>query len=194
MNGHSSTWVCTALMVAVLAISLVNAMPLPAGVRMPHVLAKRSSTGTCRVRPRNKITAPVTGGKVNVAYFTNWGVYGEQPFYAQNITTDTVTHILYAFADCDGSTGMAKLSDTYSDQQMHFDGDTWTETGNNLYGNFKQLYALKLKHRNIKVSLSIGGWTYSQAGHFDFVTSPTARATFVNSSIALMEDNGLDGM
>ncbi|KAG8691813.1 hypothetical protein FRC09_011524 [Ceratobasidium sp. 395] len=89
---------------------------------------------------------------------------------------------------------MAKLSDVYSDQQMRFDGDTWTETGNNLYGNFKQLYALKMKHRSLKVSLSIGGWTYSQAGHFNFVTSPTARATFVNSSIALMEDNGLDGL
>ncbi|KAG8779938.1 hypothetical protein FRC12_023687, partial [Ceratobasidium sp. 428] len=169
-------------------------MPLPAGIQMPHIIAKRSSTGSCRVRPRSKITAPITGGKVNVGYFTNWGVYGEQPFYAQNITTDTITHVLYAFADCDGSTGMAKLSDVYSDQQMRFDGDTWTETGNNLYGNFKQLYALKMKHRNLKVSLSIGGWTYSQAGHFNFVTSPTARATFVNSSIALMEDNGLDGL
>jgi GH18 family chitinase len=63
-----------------------------------------------------------------------------------------------------------------------------------LQGNFKQLYALKLKNRTIKVLLSIGGWTYSQAGHFDFVTSASARATFVNSSIALMEDNGLDGM
>ncbi|QRV78423.1 chitinase [Ceratobasidium sp. AG-Ba] len=160
---------------------------------MPHLLAKRASGGTCRVRPRAKIT-PTVGGRINVGYFTNWGVYGEQPFYAQNITTDTITHILYAFGDCDGTTGMAKLSDTYSDQQMHFAGDTWTDTGNNLYGNFKQLYALKLKHRTIKVSLSIGGWTYSQAGHFDFVTSPTARATFVNSSIALMEDNGLDGI
>lgn len=65
---------------------------------------------------------------------------------------------------------------------------------NFLQGNFKQLYALKLKHRTIKVLLSIGGWTYSQAGHFNFVTSASARATFVNSSIALMEDNGLDGM
>ncbi|KAG8766334.1 hypothetical protein FRC12_006945, partial [Ceratobasidium sp. 428] len=194
MNGHSWAWTCTAFVVAILSVNLASAMPLPAGIQMPHILAKRSSTGSCRVRPRSKITAPVTGGKVNVGYFTNWGVYGEQPFYAQNITTDTITHVLYAFADCDGSTGMAKLSDVYSDQQMRFDGDTWTETGNNLYGNFKQLYALKMKHRSLKVSLSIGGWTYSQAGHFNFVTSPTARATFVNSSIALMEDNGLDGL
>ncbi|CAE7191855.1 unnamed protein product [Rhizoctonia solani] len=183
-----------AFFLVISAVVVASAMPLPRGFRAPHILAKRaSSPGTCRVRPRSKITA-VPGGKINVGYFTNWGVYGNQPFYAQNITTDTVTHILYAFGDCDGQTGMAKLSDTYSDQQMHFDGDTWDETGNNLYGNFKQLYALKLKHRSIKVLLSIGGWTYSQAGHFDFVTSASARATFVNSSIALMEDNGLDGI
>ncbi|ELU39785.1 glycoside hydrolase family 18 and carbohydrate-binding module family 5 protein [Rhizoctonia solani AG-1 IA] len=172
-------------------VTVASAMPLPGGFRAPHILAKRAiSPGTCRVRPRSKITA-APGGKVNVGYFTNWGVYD-----AQNITTDTITHILYAFGDCDGQTGMAKLSDTYSDQQIVFlyippvDGDTWDESGNNLY----QLYALKLKHRTIKVLLSIGGWTYSQAGHFDFVTSASARATFVNSSIALMEDNGLDGI
>ncbi|CAE6418529.1 unnamed protein product [Rhizoctonia solani] len=183
-----------AFFLVISAVAVASAMPLPGGFRAPHILAKRGlSPGTCRVRPRSKITA-APGGKVNVGYFTNWGVYGNQPFYAQNITTDTITHILYAFGDCDGQTGMAKLSDTYSDQQMHFDGDTWDDTGNNLYGNFKQLYALKLKHRSIKVLLSIGGWTYSQAGHFDFVTSASARATFVNSSIALMEDNGLDGI
>ncbi|EUC67668.1 glycoside hydrolase family 18 and carbohydrate-binding module family 5 protein [Rhizoctonia solani AG-3 Rhs1AP] len=183
-----------AFFLVISAIAVASAMPLPGGFRAPHFLAKRAlSSGTCRVRPRSRIAA-APGGKVNVGYFTNWGVYGNQPFYAQNITTDTITHILYAFGDCDGQTGMAKLSDTYSDQQMHFDGDTWDETGNNLYGNFKQLYALKLKHRSIKVLLSIGGWTYSQAGHFDFVTSASARATFVNSSIALMEDNGLDGI
>ncbi|KAB5590955.1 Glycoside hydrolase family 18 protein [Ceratobasidium theobromae] len=173
-----STVVRGVFLLVISTIASTNAIPLPRALRLPHILAKRASgTGTCRVRPRSKIAAS-SGGKVNVGYFTNWGVYGDKPFYPQNITTDTLTHILYAFGDCDGQTGMAKLSDTYSDQQ----------------GNFKQLYALKLKHRTVKVLLSIGGWTYSQAGHFDFVTSSSARATFVNSSIALMEDNGLDGI
>ncbi|KAF8603036.1 hypothetical protein BDV93DRAFT_493979 [Ceratobasidium sp. AG-I] len=193
MYGSFSKLAPVALFLVIAIVTSTAAIPLPRNLLLPHILAKRSTTGTCRVRPRSKITT-VPGGRVNVGYFTNWGVYGDQPFYAENITTDTITHILYAFGDCDGETGMAKLSDTYSDQQMHFDGDTWTETGNNLYGNFKQLYALKLKHRTIKVLLSIGGWTYSQAGHFDFVTSASARATFVSSSISLMEDNGLDGL
>jgi chitinase len=61
-------------------------------------------------------------------------------------------------------------------------------------GNFKQLYLLKQKNRSLKVLLSIGGWTYSQKGHFNFVTSASARATFISSAITIMEDNGLDGM
>jgi hypothetical protein len=63
-----------------------------------------------------------------------------------------------------------------------------------LQGNFKQLYLLKQKNRSLKVLLSIGGWTYSQAGHFNFITNSAARATFISSAIALLEDNGLDGM
>jgi chitinase len=46
----------------------------------------------------------------------------------------------------------------------------------------------------LKTLLSIGGWTYSQSGHFNFVTTPALRATFISSAIQLMEDNGLDGM
>jgi len=66
--------------------------------------------------------------------------------------------------------------------------------GTNLYGNFKQLYALKKANRNLKVLLSVGGWTYSQAGHFDFVANSAYRANFVSSALTILEDNGLDGM
>ena len=48
--------------------------------------------------------------------------------------------------------------------------------------------------RNLKVSLSVGGWTYSQDGHFGFVTDATKRATFVSSALQLIEDYGFDGL
>jgi len=57
-----------------------------------------------------------------------------------------------------------------------------------------QLYLLKLKKRNLKVLLSIGGWTYSQKGHFAFVTTPSKRTAFINSIITFIEDYGFDGM
>lgn len=31
-------------------------------------------------------------------------------------------------------------------------------------------------------------------GHFNFISSSSARATFVSSAISLLEDNGLDGI
>lgn len=74
-------------------IALASGFPLPAGLlrRMPHILAKRASgPGTCRVRPRSRVaTAP--GGKVNVGYFTNWGVYGASPF-CESITLANVVY------------------------------------------------------------------------------------------------------
>ena len=48
--------------------------------------------------------------------------------------------------------------------------------------------------RNLKVLLSVGGWTYSQDGHFSFVTNPSLRATFVASAVQFLKDYGFDGM
>ena len=56
------------------------------------------------------------------------------------------------------------------------------------------MYLLKLAQRNLKVLLSIGGYTYSQEGHFDFMTDASARATFVSSAVSMVENFGLDGV
>ncbi|KLO18245.1 hypothetical protein SCHPADRAFT_820108 [Schizopora paradoxa] len=130
--------------------------------------------------------------KVQAAYFTNWGIYGAN-FQPTDINPTPLTHILYAFADIQ-SDGTIVLTDSYADEQKHFPGDSWDEPGNNLYGCLKQMYLLKLAQRNLKVLLSIGGWTYSQDNHFAFVTDATQRATFVSSALELIEDYGFDGI
>lgn len=143
--------------------------------------------------PKINIIHKRAGNKVSFAYFTNWGIYGAN-FQPTDIVTSTLTHILYAFADVDPSNGTIKLTDLYADEQKHFPGDSWSEPGNNLYGCLKQLYLLKLSKRNLKVLLSIGGWTYSQSGHFGFVTSASSRANFVTSAVRFIEDYGFDGI
>ncbi|KAJ7489453.1 glycosyl hydrolases family 18-domain-containing protein [Mycena latifolia] len=145
--------------------------------------------------------------KVSMAYFTNWGIYAATDRYCRldpyPWATKIYHHIpypipvpdvLYSFADVNPSSGVIALTDPYADEQKHYPTDSWSETGNNLYGCLKQLYLLKLANRNLKVMLSIGGWTYSQAGHFAFVTNAAARATFVSGAVQLIEDYGFDGI
>ncbi|KAJ7853507.1 glycoside hydrolase superfamily [Mycena olivaceomarginata] len=132
-------------------------------------------------------------GKVSIAYFTNWGIYAAN-FQPTDIVVSTLTHVLYSFADVSPDTGAISLTDSYADTDKHFPTDSWSETGHNLYGCLKQLYLLKLANRKLKVLLSIGGWTYSQSGHFAFVTNAAARATFVSNAVKMIEDYGFDGI
>ncbi|KAH9832204.1 glycoside hydrolase family 18 protein [Rhodofomes roseus] len=131
-------------------------------------------------------------GKYSVGYFVNWGIYGRK-YPPSSIPAENLTHILYAFANIKADSGEVFLSDTWADQEIHYPGDSWSDVGHNLYGNFKAIYKLKQQHRHLKVILSIGGWTYSPTIH-PIVVSPPLRSKFVASAIRLLEDNGLDGL
>ncbi|KAF8154682.1 glycoside hydrolase family 18 protein [Crassisporium funariophilum] len=181
-------------LLAVIAVSAVILVDATQVMHRPDRYKEAPNRFTIERDPKtNVIQRRQTNGKVSFAYFTNWGIYGAN-FQPTDLKPAPLTHILYSFADTDSSSGAIKLTDPYADEQKRFAGDTWDEVGNNLYGCLKQLYLLKLKQRNLKVLLSIGGWTYSQAGHFNFVTSAAARATFVSNAVQLVEDYGFDGI
>jgi chitinase len=54
------------------------------------------------------------------------------------------------------------------------------------------LYKLKQKNRNLKVVLSVGGWSF-RANFKPALATEAGRQKFCNSSLTLIADLGLDG-
>lgn len=130
--------------------------------------------------------------RVNLGYFTNWGIYARK-YFPSDVPQYNLTHILYAFADVNPDTGECILTDLWADEQIHYTGDSWNDPGNNLYGNFKQFLLLKKKNRALKLMLSVGGWTFGP--HFaPMAADPKKRAKFVSTAITILENDGLDGL
>ncbi|MCW4454257.1 glycosyl hydrolase family 18 protein [Flavobacterium sp. MXW15] len=140
------------------------------------------------------------GNKRVIGYFTQWGIYGRN-YRVKNIDTSgsaaQLTHINYAFGNvrnnrcevgvtqpADPNTGAG--GDAFADYTKAFsaaesvsgNADSWDQS---LRGNWNQLKQLKAKHPNLKVLISLGGWTWSRG--FSSAARPENRQAFVASCI-----------
>ncbi|MEO5999535.1 MAG: glycoside hydrolase family 18 protein [Chitinophagaceae bacterium] len=90
------------------------------------------------------------------------------------IDAQKLTHIIYAFVDCRDS--MAVLTNLKTDSI-----------------NFWNLNKLKLLNPDLKITISIGGWAWSN--YFsDAVLTPTSRALFAKTSVDIIRKYYLDGV
>nr|WP_147653390.1 glycosyl hydrolase family 18 protein [Vulcaniibacterium gelatinicum] len=135
-----------------------------------------------------------------VGYFTQWGIYNSGYTVRMLDTSGTaarLTHLIYAFGNVrdnrcevgvlkatdpatgEGGDAYADYSRTYTAAES-VDGvaDLWNQP---LRGHWNQLRKLKQKYPNLKVLISLGGWTWSRG--FASAARPEHRAAFVASCI-----------
>lgn len=132
-----------------------------------------------------------SSGKSIVGYFPEWGIY-QRAYYVKNVETSgsaaRLTHLNYAFANV--VNGRAVVYDAWAaydkpfDSATSIDGVADSSAAGVLKGNFNQLRKLKARYPNLKVLISIGGWTLS--GDFSAAASTApSRQTFAASAIDL---------
>jgi chitinase len=162
--------------------------------------------------------AATTGG-VKFAYYDQWSVY-QNAYYLRNVDASGVAgkldYLLYDFENIDpvnltcfeatkatdpdpggenDPNAGDGAEDQYADYQMAIAAgnsvDGVGDTNNQpLQGNFNQLKKLKAKHPNLKILLSLGGWTYSK--YFsDVAKTAASRQKFVSSCITMFLDGNI---
>ena len=165
------------------------------------------------------VAAAATSGGINVAYFDQWSIY-QNAFYVKNLDTEGIAgklnYLIYDFENINPTTdqcfeaekatdpdpagendpsagdGAGDMDADYgkpfpANEAVNGVADTSTQT---LGGNFNQLKELKAKYPNLKILLSIGGWTYSK--YFSPAAATAAsRTALVNSCINMFLDGNL---
>ena len=92
----------------------------------------------------------------------------------ENVAANKLTHINYAFVNVVNN--RAVLTNEQTDTV-----------------NFRKLKALKVQNPDLKILISLGGWTWS--GNFsDAVRSDTARRAFAASAVDIIRKHSLDGV
>ena len=139
-----------------------------------------------------------------VGYFVQWGIY-DRAFYVKELDTSgaasRLTHLDYAFGNVAPNAAgdvMCSSADFWADYQRpvtaaeSVDGvaDTWGEP---LNGNLGQLLKLKARHPDLKILISLGGWTLSK--YFsDAALTAQSRATLVASCVDMFVKGNLPSL
>jgi chitinase len=146
-------------------------------------LCLESENSVPRPESEDSIPRPSSSAKKVVAYFVEWGVYG-RGYEVTDIPVDQVTHINYAFANIQN--GKILIGDSYAALDRHLPTDSWAEPQETYYGNFRQLRLLKEANPDLKILISVGGWTWSS--QFQSISSSAAsRQVFSQSVLDFLE-------
>jgi chitinase len=133
---------------------------------------KSPISNLCTVTTEPQAPPPAIPYRV-VGYYTSWSAYRD--FTPDKIPYSQVTHINYAFANI-GSDLLITLGDATID-----------------LANFAKLRALKKYNPNLKLLISVGGWSWS--GKFsDVALTDASRTAFAASCVDFIIQHGFDGV
>ncbi len=118
-----------------------------------------------------EIQAQQEDSKVVIAYVAGWK--GVDP---DKIPAEKLTHINYAFANV--VDGLVTSGEGFAERDSL---------------NFLKLHSLKSRNPNLKILVSIGGWTWSK-GFSDAALTPESRAKLTESGIDFLIKHNLDGL
>lgn len=172
---------------------------------------KEESENVNPATPTKKITAEVTAlpvtidtlidevvtkpksqdnGPRSIAYFTSWSAY-DRALTVKDIDPTLLTHVNFAFANLNED-GEVVVGDEDVDLKMNFGTELGGSTEDSK-GHFGQFFQLKAKYPNIKVLISIGGWSWSTK-FSDVAADPKKRDKFAASAAMFVSKYGLDGV
>jgi chitinase len=141
-------------------------------------------------------TVEVTTSKptnlIMAGWFEEWGVYYANSNVADlqnNGVASSLTHLIYAFADpaVNGSNINCAIADSYADYQKNVPQVPGAASAvAPLQGNFGAMAQLKSLHPNMKVLISIGGYSPTNEWTNNFATAASTaagRTAFVQSCV-----------
>ena len=126
----------------------------------------------------------------NVMYYGDWSIWGGQGnFYPGGIPADQLTHLNFAFLDFDGNGNLVFTDkDAAVGAPVGMDGVQW---GAENAGILSALQDLRAANPNLRIGVSIGGW--SKSGDFTAVAKNAAtRAKFVENVMKFIKYTNMD--
>ena len=160
---------------AITALLLTNGIPISA-------LTQSSNT--------TEITSQATTGLRNVMYYGDWSIWGGQGnFYPKDIPADKLTHLNFAFMDFNASGELIYCDkDAATGHPLGNAGVTYGDVNGGILNAFQ---VLKAENPNLKIGVSLGGW--SKSGDFSTIAAnASTRAKFVENVMKFIKYTNMD--
>jgi len=182
--------------------------------------AGAGSASAAAVAGSAAVPAAAASGGIKVAYYDQWSVYQNAFYLKSLDTEGIAKNLNYLIYDFENISPTAPYTcfentkatdpdpagendpnagdgaeDAYADYGMSYSAANSVSGTADVYnqaieGNFNQLRELKAKYPNLKILLSIGGWTYSK--YFSpMAATASSRQAFVSSCINMFIDGNL---